>query len=226
MGVGTIPSPNDPSNKFMPSAIIGMTDEVTFFLIGDSRIMYGYDSPNDILLLVGEVGRSLGSIFATGNYGVGGEKIQNWATGQGAKRLTLAKYYSHVFCQHGVNDLGASRTAAQIKTDTLTVRALFPGKPFYRSTISPLASSTDGFATPGNQTTGASNAQRVLVNADIRKGNHGNCGFVEVADVMETARDSGIWNNLYTIDGTHPITLACKAVYDSGNFQRALQHLK
>lgn len=120
---------------------------------------------------------------------------------------------THVVPFIGTNDLAVgSRTFAQLKADStwlfnyLTAR----GVKVYGATILPRTTSTDSWATTGNQTPvtgmgagGASN--RGLYNAWIRAGADGLIsGYLELADAVESSRDSGVWAAGNTADGIHP----------------------
>jgi hypothetical protein len=204
---------------FRPAAVIGRTTRPALFLAGDSRLGNGttYDTVSDSYALTGELNRSLGKQFATINCGVASEQL-NTALSNYTKRLGLLAYCSHVVCEYGINDLGTGgRTASQYLTDLASFITLMGGKPVYHSTLSPRSSSTDSWATTANQTTHSSNAQRVSLNNALRKGTSGIAGVLEVADQVESARDSGLWNAPgYTDDGLHGNQSALVAVQSSG----------
>lgn len=202
---------------FKPAAIIGRTTRPTVFLAGDSRMNNGrtYDSVNDTYALTGEIDRSIGKMFATINAAQGGESLAG-AVNNYTKRLALSQYCSHVVCEYGINDFAASRTASQVLGSVVTFVGMFGGKPVYQSTISPYSTSTDAWATTANQTTHASNAERVSFNNSIRRGAAGIAGCLEVADQVESARDSGIWKAGYTADGLHGNQTAMLSIQASG----------
>jgi hypothetical protein len=63
-----------------------------------------------------------------------------------------------------------------------------------------------------NQTPAATEANRVSLNTWLRTVPSPLTGVVEIADVFETARNSGLWKvngtaNYYTTDGIHPSAL-------------------
>lgn len=128
------------------------------------------------------------------------------------------------------NDLGDGRTVAQMQANLLTLwgQRSAAGQRVLQTTITPHTTSTDSWATTGNQT--AANvtveARRVQLNDWIRAGaptvsgtavapgtsgallagqpGHPLYGYWEIADQVETARNSGIWRASYTGDGLHP----------------------
>jgi len=142
---------------------------------------------------------------------------------------THLRYCDHVFTAYGVNDIAGS-TVAQIQAYWLTawrsMRAM--GPKIWQVTITPVSTSSDGWVTTVNQTVGAANSKRSELNDWLRDGApldpaaltavtsgtasalragtypHPLAGFVELADYVETARNSGIWKAAYTADGTHP----------------------
>jgi hypothetical protein len=223
---GTITN-NNPTLKFLPSAIIAQTSRPSFVLFGDSRVQgIAKDSYSDGSVLLGDYERTIGKYFGFMNLALGGERASNAAAGTCAKRIGLAQYASHVACNYGINDFTNSATAAQVQTDVTTLRALLAGKPFYHGTVSPVTTSTDGWVTTGNQTVTASNGPRVTFNTAVRQCFAGAIdGYFEVADAVETARGSGIWKAGYTTDGTHGEQVACLAVRTAQGVDEAIRML-
>jgi hypothetical protein len=105
------------------------------------------------------------------------------------------------------------------------------GVPLYATTLTPKTTSTDNWVTTTNQTVTADEAARVAYNNWLRDGapitttpisggvpaavgstntiragqvGHPLSGWLEVADLAETARNSGIWKANSTADGLHP----------------------
>lgn len=208
---------------FGPTAIVGLTSKPTLFIAGDSRQNNGvnYDTTSDGFGLTGEFGRSFGVSFGALNAGCASERSQTIATTPSlyAKRLALSQYCSHIVSGYGINDItgagGATRTAAQLLADLQTIWAQFGGKPVYQTTIGPKSSSTDSWATTVNQTTDATNSERTSFNDSIRYMPSPLAGYFEVADQMESARNSGIWKAGYTADGLHANQAAQLALVSS-----------
>jgi lysophospholipase L1-like esterase len=121
-------------------------------------------------------------------------------------RMQSAKYCGFVVSNYGINDIRASRTLAQLQSDLMAVWNMFDkmGLPVYQNTITPSTTSTDSWVTTGNQTPESSNAVRVQINDWIRTLPAPLSGYFEIADLAETARNSGIWKAGYTSDGLHP----------------------
>ena len=124
---------------------------------------------------------------------------------------------SHAVVMLGTNDLlNTTRTVAQITGDLTTIyrMCLAEGAKVVGCTLPPRTSSTDAYATTGNQTvagqgfTGGASSKRSQINAWIRAGGGGYLsGHIETADACETSRDSGLWRvdlGAPTTDGIHP----------------------
>ncbi len=135
------------------------------------------------------------------------------------------------------NDMGDGRTAAQMEANLLTLWTTRhnAGQRVIQTTITPNTTSTDSWATTGNQTVANAGveAHRVSLNNWIRAGaptvggtavapgtsgallagqvGHPLYGYWEIADEVETARNSGIWKAGYTTDGLHPSTTGINA---------------
>ena len=213
------------STNFTPCAIIGTTTEPSFAIVGDS-IAYGQgDTNSDITGDYGIVARSVGPF--------GGYMNMTRSGDQGAKlvashtnRAALMTYASHMICQYGSNDLYTlGNSPATILADLQSIwgyiTGLGGGRKAYQLTVLTRATSTDGWTTTANQTITSGNADRIALNALLRAVPAGLTACLDVADVMESARDSGKWlpgpsSNYYTSDGTHPVTNAYIRVRDSG----------
>ena len=136
--------------------------------------------------------------------------------------------FTDAIFEHGINDLSAGRTLAQIQADMIANWSWASnfGMRVYQTTITPKSTSTDGWTTTGGQTTVAFNSTRVSLNTWIRAGapilagvavaigtpnalvagqvGHPLTGFFEIAWLAESTPDSGIWKANYSSDGTHP----------------------
>lgn len=200
-----------------PVAILAMTALPSFFLIGDSRI-YGV---NDTLTSgsdgLGELARSFGDNYPYINAGVAGSTATQMASqGAAGKRALLGQYCTHVLHQFGINDI-ATHTAAVLEADVQTIHGLFSGKKFYPCTVAPRSTSTDSWATLGNQTADAQTPQRILYNNWVRANTGAFAGYIELADQVESARDSGLWKAPgYTADGLHETQAGYVAIQNSG----------
>jgi hypothetical protein len=207
-----------------PLAILGVSTVPSALLLGDSRCS-GYADAG--LLTVagnpgangsadwgrwgfGEIARSMGHARPYTNLGCPTDSAHGFMTLGNTFRSRQAAYHTDVVVQYGVNDVNLSgRTAAATETDLSSIYALFPTKRVWQSTILPVSTSTDSWATTANQTTAGTNAQRVLLNTWIRTTPSPLAGFFDNANVVETSENSGIWNVIAglgapTGDGLHP----------------------
>lgn len=176
---------------------------------------------------------------------ISGESANNWATP--AKRRARMKQIEEAGCTHafvtlGVNDIVGS-TVAVLQAAMLNVGTALAGRRMraYASTLTPTTTSTDSWATTAGQTVAAGESKRVAYNAWVRAGmpldpttkaavspgtagalltggaGHPYVGWMELADAVESARDSGLWKvtgsaNGYTADGIHPSTVGHQAM--------------
>ncbi|QWW74718.1 SGNH/GDSL hydrolase family protein [Agrobacterium pusense] len=206
-GGGTIVDGSAVDHGYVPVAILGMTNRPSVAIIGDSRATGTTDTLNES----GERGtimRSIGPEVAYSGIVKGGDRLMYWLASS-TNRRQIASYASHIILQLGINDNRGGRTEAQMVSDMQSIRALFPDKECYLTTFEPSSDSTDNWATLENQTTHNHNDRRVNLNNTIRSGGvAGFEGYFELADVMESSRDSGLVRvngmaNYWTPDGLH-----------------------
>jgi hypothetical protein len=208
---GTLSGSN--SNGYGPIAIIGQTRKPSLLLLGDSRC-FGQADTFDASGDIGEVARWIGPSFAYSNLGVQSSSAFTSSGSNGTRRAALAQYCSHAIIQHGINDLATPRTLVQIQANLDSIRtSLGAGKVVFLTTTSPSTTSTDAWATTGNQTVKSYEATRLSLNAWKRAVPTGWAGCFEVADSIETARDSGLIKAPgYTTDGIHWLQLGYLAI--------------
>jgi hypothetical protein len=206
------------------SAIIATTTAPAVCLLGDSRT-FGYLDLPDASGDMGNLARAIGPSFSYINMGSSGDRAM-WVSASGANRVALSAFCSHIITEYGINDaIAASRTALQIETDLGTIWSAFPGKPIFHNTYEPWSTSTDSWATVGNQTTIAGNAARVTVNTFTRGTPAPLAGFFEIANVVESSLNSGLWKApSFTADGIHKTNAEYVAVGSSGAVNTSLIH--
>ena len=208
-------------NYCPPVAIIGTTTKPSVVIVGDSIAWGEGDLTGDTTGTFGILGRGLQASYAFTNLAQRGDDTALFIAGS-TRRQALFPYASHLICQYGFNDIyGAARSAATVLANQATIRGYMKGlgseKFAYQTTITPKSTSTDSWATTGNQTADGLNGTRLTVNAGIR----GLAYYIELADQVESARDSGKWKVTgsafgYTADGVHPNTAGYALVRDSG----------
>lgn len=172
-----------------------------------------------------------------------------WLASVAIRRKALLDGCTHAIAGLGRNSLGSgsvSITEMQANQIALwTYLRLRCPRGVWQTTITPHVTSTDAYATTGNQTieNATKETNRVNFNAWVRDGapmlngvgvatgsaaagtiragqsGHPLVGYVEVTDVVETARDSGKWKSVgsgapaaYTADGIHPSATANTAL--------------
>lgn len=195
-----------------PVAIIGMSADPAIGIYGDSISVGRGDTADAGVPLQGHLGRSFGASYAAGHVGISGDRMSLFLTNN-AKRMSLAPYFTHFALNMGINDVTNGGSAASVAADTNSVAALFPG-PIALCTLSPVTTSTDTWATTGNQTTVASNAVRITENTRRLAGVAGVKTIYDVNPAVETVAspESGIWKAPgFTSDGTHPNSGGYKA---------------
>ena len=239
-----------------PTAIVGIptgASDKSVAILGDS---------------IGQSGASEAGFWATGfglgvpimNLSVQTDEAQRFIRDleQRGIRMSLAVHATNILWQFGKNDFREEATLDKSTTmidNLITVAKMFKArrKPFFATTITPQTTSTDGWATVGNQTRylegfhltkvgyndwlrdGAPLFADTLLRAGIgasgsnviRAGETDdhliayedcppspgctNPGYFDIADAVESARNSGIWKAGYSADGVHLNTVNASA---------------
>lgn len=206
-----------PGYIYGPMAIVGPTTGPSVFVLGSSTsggfnnqggLPYGPDNGTITPSLAPTIANTLLSAYN-----------QSAAQANAASNLipsTLGPYLTHVIGAIGQNDIRNGDSAATVLTALNNVKTKYAsGKIFFGQTFGPDTTSSDGWTTSGGQTPSASNAQRIAYNNLVRAGVSGWAGYFEIADVWETARNSGIWKTPnWTDDGLHGTLTAYSAIKD------------
>jgi hypothetical protein len=199
-----------------PGEILAMMVEPSVGVIGDSRAHYQadtIDSAGDL----GEICRSIGPYFGYQNLSKRSRSPAQWNASHSLQVARLA-HVSHIINQLGVNGmLNEGKTAAQTQTELLALYASLPaGKKVFQSTITPRSTGAWTAADGSDQTAGLQ-PQLSQVNDWIRANTAGITGYFEVADAVESARNSGKWKAPgYTGDGLHAVQAGMLAIKNSG----------
>ncbi|MGG4090549.1 SGNH/GDSL hydrolase family protein [Paenibacillus lautus] len=166
----------------------------------------------------GEVGfMQIGALRAGWGYlsiGMNGQKASDFVSpARRMHQMHMIKDCDLVIVEYGTNDLNAGRTFEQLKADLLAIHQAYweMGIPTVQTTIAPRTNSTDGWSTLEGQTpahantAGGPDSVRSRINGWIRN-NSDNIRCIEIADIWESARNSGLWkvNPSLTSDGIHP----------------------
>lgn len=194
---------------YTPFTIRGLTDtrDVEVAGFGDSIINSvgdGTDRDNSWFT------RSLGT-----NYGwhvshiVLGQGSEQMTTAVFTNRLKLARGASHAVTAYGVNDILNGKTLTQIQTAMTNFWTTLNrnGMAVMQTTITPaVTTNVGGTLAVTNQTPSAGESVRVALNNWIRTTPAPLSGYIELADIVETSRDSGRWTPIMTLEGIHPST--------------------
>lgn len=171
----TVPSTTVPAHNasaYSPYAILGTTSDglvPTIGVLGDS-IINGSSAFDD----TGYMWRALANGYGYLRLSQPGETADNWVApfSNREMRTRLYQYCTHIVCAHGRNDLSNGRSLAQIQTSLIAqwVGVALYGAKLWQATITPKATSVDGFSTLGGQTTTSDNAILALLNPWLRDG--------------------------------------------------------
>lgn len=206
---------NSAGPGYGPVAIIGraVIDQPVVALIGDS-ITAGTGDTSYSAWGLGENGWARRALNNTTPYvflARSSTLARDWPNRGSRYSAKLLNRCTHGVVAFGANDLTASRTLTQLQADLTSIWAAHAdrGIKVYQTTVTPNVTTTDSYATLANQTPVASNAVRIQLNDWIRTTPSPLSGYIETADAVESARNSGKWKvngsaNYATADGLHP----------------------
>lgn len=207
-----------PGYCYTAMAIIGQTTKKSVLIIGSSTaggfnnqggMPYGPDN--------GTITPSLAPSLSSCLLSAYGQTAQAAFDASNLIPTAIGSYITHLVLAIGQNDIRNGSLAPDVIALLGQVAAKYAsGKPYFLQTFGPETTSTDEWATTGNQTPTASNAQRVAYNGLVRAGGAW-AGFFEIADAWETARNSGLWKiPAWTDDGLHAQEIGYNFIKDNG----------
>jgi hypothetical protein len=212
------------ANKvYTASAILGLTRNASAVVLGDSistgaggdgtgaqngtgSVAGGFDDRSGI------IAQSFPATFPFLKLDMGSDNATNFISFGGIGRKLFIQKSSHIICQLGVNDFGTlGKTSAQLISALQGIFALGRAdQKIIQSTITPNSTSTDGWATLGNQTT-INPTGHSTFNSALRAGTTGLslAGYYDLASVVESSSNSDLWavngvSGFGTADGLHP----------------------
>src|SRR5579859_1154693 len=208
--VATTPSASPTDNQSRrayagPITLIGPRTGDCIALVGDSR-QVGYGDLIDSSYDVGNCARSIGPIYDYMNLGCGGDRMGSYVFNKSLRSALVNSYATIVIDEFGVNDVDTlGLTVAGIQAYKARVQGAFIGKRYLTTTIEPVSTSTDSWATTANQTINTFSANRVAYNDAVRAGT---LPYLELANPVEATLDSSKWvvngtANYTTKDGLH-----------------------
>lgn len=212
-------SNTNPAIIVKPTAIVGFTSEQTLAYIADSRGVGTADTIDDGLVGAGNLERRAQMRMGMMKVCASGMRLDQSLTNF-SKVLKYIAFGNQVACNLGINDAINGRTAAEIRLDQVSMKALVaPTKPFIGVTMEPHTTgawtATDG----SDQTVTAWSAVRTTINADIRAMRTPFDGFIDVSIGVELPTDATKWNApAYTADGLHANKKGNLAMRDNGRF--------
>lgn len=150
-----------------------------------------------------------------------GDTFSSFVAGAGHfRRAALTRFAKYAVIEYGRNDISALQSTATIQANLLTLAYRNVTRDLYGSvvvTLTPYTSSTDVFATVGNQTlvSSTANTNRIAYNTWVRGGcpivsgvsvavgtsgallagqpGHPILGYIDVAAAVESSTNSGFW---------------------------------
>lgn len=218
--------------SYPPLAIVGITNNASVIIVGDSIAAGQSDAEDNSTSAtgynakVGVIARSLGNIPFV-NVAVSGEKASTWVSDATA-RGTIMQNGSHMVCELGLNDILNSATAAQVTANLKTIYALArPGQKIYQTTYTPDTSGSANYSTLVGQTVFAQDSVRMSLNATYRTPPFTGdlaalTGIYDVGGVFDLGNSKWRVDNVstfvapYTGDGVHP-NGTFSSGYPSGN---------
>lgn len=195
-----------------PVEILGIPEvknRKSVVVIGDSIA----SGAGDAAAPVGTVANTLFSEYALGlvnrafgplgipltKLAIGGETALEWVTNTVVFRRQRLINNSTALIMLGTNDIATGASAATVQTRLAAIVAKMRKycDTIYVSTILPRASSTNGWTTLANQVPstlgGSFTTTKNTVNDWLRGGGLPGVGIIDLADVAESSRNSGIW---------------------------------
>lgn len=222
-GSTTSAVPENTALAYGPLMILGRAAETlaSVVIFGDS-IGDGADDAGSNGLK-GHLARALDNYVPWAKYTRPGDSYLNRGTVVNHYRMfsSIGGRATHALIQLGTNDIyanGRTLTQAQNEARSLFRQLAARGITIVACTIPPVTTSTDGWTTTVNQTIsdGTKNTTRVSWNNWLRlldgtTIDGATITVADVADAVETARDSGIWKANYTQDGIHMLAAGATA---------------
>jgi hypothetical protein len=232
---GTLP--DNYTRAFGPTAITGARADgckaapVSLIIAGDS-IFYGVNGGYAIDQQVTIATAGLSKTVAFANFSAPGLQLTNEYLNAVESNL-WPQIGNVILHETKVNDLNAGGYSFAYCTNLLILEWnywLGSGLKVFETTCTPVSTSTDGFETLSNQTTASCNAVRVQLNDWLRTNSFPGVTVIDLASMVESSLDSGLWNvngtsNFMTTDGLHPNASGSEYVMTNGLWLAALQQI-
>lgn len=215
---------NPTSVTAIPKALLAQGDSILSGLSDGQNVCDGYWAGQTWWAGGGYIMRIMDGQGGVTMIAQASDRIQDFLSNVNSfRRNSFTKYAKFALIEYGINDLNNSRTPAQLQADIITLATRNLGRGIVKNfivTLAPNTTSTDNWATTGNQTPNAtSNTNRVTHNtwvrdqapldytsmAPVATGTTGSTivrmgdprhpisAYLEIADTVESARNSGLW---------------------------------
>ena len=193
------PAPSTPSG-YAPLAIVGETSLLSTGIIGDSRNFGDGQDPANAPLDTGEVSPIFAPLGGYINAARSNDSCLKFLASSSRRVELLREMFSHSVVALGINDLrgSGSLTATGLFARRMQIAAMFPGLSIIHTTLTPAESTVE--------------ARRVAFNDMIRSLPPGQ--FIDVADAVETSRNSGVRKAGYSTDNVHENINGYNAIRD------------
>jgi len=203
-----------------PASIVGIPATVakkTTIVVGDSIADgVGEAAPNQN---IGYVERGLGyTDISYQKLAYPSAGISNFSSPSSAARKQLIPAVAtDAIVELGINAVASGATFATLQTSFLNIwnELNRRGLKVWQTTLTPSTTSTDAWATLANQSPQSFEAVRVQINNWIRTTPAPLAGYLEIADLAESDRNSGKWRvdlGQPSTDGVHPTTAVATAM--------------
>jgi lysophospholipase L1-like esterase len=201
------------ANSFSPSAILGMvqTPSPSVVIMWSSSAVGQGDTASTPERDLGYLARMLSTNTGYCRMVRASQTAVHFLT-DNRRRLSLlaAINPTHVIYQLGTNDITNGGSFETVQARLVESYGILAGMGFrvVATTFTPVVTTTDSYATVENQTPNSNNDIRIAINNWLRTVPAPLSGLLEIADVVESARDSGRWKangtaSKYTADGQH-----------------------
>ena len=203
-------TPSYDANTYHPLAILGKGSRKRSVLLCGDSLLTNYGSPSDYVVTGGYAGLALNNAnIPYTSISKSGDLAGSFVNNENRYcRANIIKNCTDVIVEYGINDVSSNTSLANLKTYLTSIWTSYAnrGLKVYQATITPYTISTDSWATAENQTpkNAVNETVRVQLNDWIRTCPKPLNGFLEIADLAETSRNSGIWKAGYSYDGLHP----------------------
>lgn len=182
----------------------------TIAVVGDSIAAGWYDTANSYGQ-AGVIAKSLPTDTSVFNFAQGGKKFTDLISGW----ASFVGYIIQTYATHVVGNLGANGYASISEANTFWGNAIFANATRIQCTVTPKTSSTDSWATLGNQTV---TLDHTALNAAIKAKTVGADDFFDVAASLADSGAPTKWKvgGPYTGDGLHPNLAGYNKVVSDG----------